>query len=41
MSDQFNALKDTYDGIHPNESGIEKMAQKWYKALMACIELDM
>ena len=29
----FDAFKDTYDGIHPNESGIEKMAQKWCRAL--------
>ena len=29
----FDALKDTSDGIHPNESGIEKMAQKWCQAL--------
>ena len=29
----FDVLKDTYDGIHPNEFGIVKMAQKWYDVL--------
>ena len=29
----FDALKDTDDGIHPNDSGIVKMAQKWHSAL--------
>lgn len=37
----FDAFKDTYDGVHPNESGIEKMAQKWHKALMTISELEM
>ncbi len=35
----FDAIKDTYDGVHPNELGIEKMAQKWYKALATNSEL--
>ncbi|WP_299987660.1 SGNH/GDSL hydrolase family protein [uncultured Pontibacter sp.] len=26
--------KDTYDGIHPNDSGMEKMAQVWFEAIM-------
>ncbi|OKL42109.1 hypothetical protein A3841_08945 [Pontibacter flavimaris] len=25
---------DTWDGIHPNASGEEKMAQRWYEAIM-------
>jgi lysophospholipase L1-like esterase len=29
----FDAYKDTSDGVHPNESGIQKMAQKWFEAL--------
>jgi len=29
----FDAYKDTYDGTHPNESGIAKMAQKWHDVL--------
>ena len=37
----FDAFKDTYDGLHPNESGIKKMSQKWYKALVAIPEFDM
>lgn len=28
----FDPSEDTYDGIHPNESGIEKMARRWYDA---------
>ncbi|MDX5437019.1 MAG: cellulose-binding protein, partial [Pontibacter sp.] len=36
--DQFTGFDptpnaDTWDGIHPNSSGEEKMAQKWYDAL--------
>ncbi|PKV63554.1 SGNH/GDSL hydrolase family protein [Pontibacter ramchanderi] len=30
----FNAVKDTYDGVHPNASGMEKMAQVWFEAIM-------
>ena len=29
----FNAYADTYDGVHPNEGGEEKMAAAWYQAL--------
>ena len=29
----FDALTDTYDGIHPNPVGSEKMAARWYAAL--------
>ncbi|HEX8426000.1 GDSL-type esterase/lipase family protein [Hymenobacter sp.] len=29
----FNAQADTYDGVHPNENGEEKMASAWYQAL--------
>jgi len=29
----FDALKDTVDGVHPNSSGAEKMAEKWRQAL--------
>jgi len=32
--DGFDPQKDTYDGVHPNESGIDKMTDKWYKALI-------
>ncbi len=29
----FNANTDTYDGVHPNDAGEAKMAQKWFNAL--------
>ncbi len=29
----FNATQDTYDGLHPNASGEEKMADHWFDAL--------
>lgn len=29
----FNANNDTYDGVHPNDSGCVKMANKWFGAL--------
>lgn len=38
LVDQFtgiDASKDLYDGIHPGESGEEKMAQKWFDAIVA------
>lgn len=33
----FDAEKDTYDGVHPNQSGEEKMAETWFQAIMAVI----
>lgn len=29
----FNASQDTYDGLHPNTAGEEKMATRWFGAL--------
>lgn len=29
----FDAKADTWDGVHPNEAGEEKMAQRWFAAL--------
>ena len=29
----FDAAADTYDGIHPNESGEKKMAKRWFDAI--------
>ncbi|MDB9524843.1 cadherin-like domain-containing protein, partial [Oscillatoria sp. CS-180] len=29
----FDAATDTYDGVHPNESGEAKIAQNWFNAL--------
>jgi MYXO-CTERM domain-containing protein len=36
----FNASSDTYDGIHPDASGEQKMADRWYEALLALNVLD-
>jgi len=33
QSSGFNANTDTYDGVHPNDAGEAKMAQKWFDAL--------
>ncbi len=33
QSSGFNANTDTYDGVHPNNAGEAKMAQKWFDAL--------
>lgn len=29
----FDAMTDTYDGVHPNEKGSVKMCDKWYESL--------
>lgn len=29
----FDAGEDTYDGVHPDESGEEKMAEGWFRSL--------
>jgi lysophospholipase L1-like esterase len=29
----FSASSDTYDGVHPNDSGDQKIADKWYASL--------
>jgi lysophospholipase L1-like esterase len=29
----FSAATDTYDGVHPNDSGIQKISDRWYPAL--------
>lgn len=29
----FDAVSDTHDGIHPNQAGEEKIAQKWFDAI--------
>jgi hypothetical protein len=31
----FDVDADTYDGIHPNESGERKMAKRWFEAIRA------
>ncbi len=34
----FNPRRDTYDGIHPNQRGEAKMAQKWFEAINAYLK---
>lgn len=34
----FDADADTYDGVHPNESGEEKMASRWFEALQGVMK---
>lgn len=33
----FDASTDTYDGLHPDDSGEEKMATKWMAAIQAAV----
>jgi lysophospholipase L1-like esterase len=33
----FNTATDTGDGVHPNDAGIQKVANKWYPALTAVL----
>ncbi|KAF2239567.1 carbohydrate esterase family 3 protein [Viridothelium virens] len=35
----FNAATDLRDGVHPNASGDQKMAAKWFPALVTAINL--
>jgi len=34
----FDVAKDSYDGVHPNALGEEKMAQRWFEAIQAAIQ---
>ncbi|MEK8169195.1 SGNH/GDSL hydrolase family protein [Streptomyces sp. M19] len=34
----FSTSADTYDGVHPNATGDQKMAARWYPALTAQLE---
>jgi predicted TIM-barrel fold metal-dependent hydrolase len=34
LNSGFDPRTDTYDGVHPNDSGIRKMAHGWYRALV-------
>ncbi len=36
--DGFNPKTDTYDGVHPNDQGMDKMADKWYKTLVEYLQ---
>lgn len=33
----FSTAADTYDGVHPNASGAQKMSDRWYPALAAAL----
>ncbi|MEU1400568.1 SGNH/GDSL hydrolase family protein [Micromonospora zamorensis] len=33
----FSTAADTYDGVHPNASGDQKMSDRWYPALAAAL----
>ena len=33
----FDTATDTYDGVHPNASGDQKMADRWYPALVEAL----
>jgi GDSL-like Lipase/Acylhydrolase family len=35
----FNVTEDTDDGVHPNRTGAEKIAQKWFEAVVKAVEL--
>ena len=34
----FSASTDTYDGVHPNLGGEEKMGQKWFDAIQTWVD---
>lgn len=34
----FSTATDTYDGVHPNASGDQKMADRWFPALTALLD---
>ncbi|GIF65036.1 hypothetical protein Ais01nite_30710 [Asanoa ishikariensis] len=34
----FNTSSDTYDGVHPNASGDQKMSDRWYPALASVLD---
>jgi lysophospholipase L1-like esterase len=33
----FDPRRDTYDGVHPNAEGAEKMARRWHDALLTLL----
>jgi lysophospholipase L1-like esterase len=38
--DGFDPITDTYDGVHPNERGMDKMVDKWYEPLVDLLGLE-
>lgn len=37
----FDVQKDTYDGCHPNESGEQKIADRWFAALQSILRKEL
>jgi lysophospholipase L1-like esterase len=35
----FNVTEDTDDGVHPNRTGTEKIAEKWFEAVAKAVQL--
>ena len=33
QNEDFSPATDTYDGVHPNDSGDQKIAQQWFNAI--------
>jgi lysophospholipase L1-like esterase len=33
INSEINIHKDMYDGLHPSQSGEQKMAEKWFEAI--------
>jgi hypothetical protein len=38
FSKVFNPFKDTIDGIHPTDVGVEKMANKWFHGILKLLD---
>jgi len=38
MEEGFNPLEDTNDGDHPNHTGAEKMARKWFEGILEVLK---
>jgi lysophospholipase L1-like esterase len=38
--DGFDPTTDTYDGVHPNERGTDKMVDNWYEPLVDLLGLE-
>jgi hypothetical protein len=38
FTEGFNPLEDTFDGNHPNNTGSEKMAQKWFEGILEVLK---
>jgi acyl-CoA thioesterase-1 len=38
LNEGFEVATETYDGVHPNEAGEKKLAQRWERALLPLLE---